>query len=67
MLSNYLSSIEDISIFPVIAFIIFFGMFIFVLVWVFKTDKKYIQKMENLPLEKEIEFKTNSEIKNEIV
>ena len=66
MFSNYLSSIKDVSIFPIIGFIIFFIMFILIIIKVFKADKKYISKMENLPLEDDNELKTNSEKTNEI-
>lgn len=66
MLSNYLSSIKDVEIFPIIGFLIFFSIFIFVIVKVVRADKKYISKMENLPLEDEKEIKTNSESTNEI-
>lgn len=66
MFSNNLSSIEGVSIFPVIGFVIFFAVFIFVIVKVIKADKRYINKMENLPLEDENELLTNSEKKNEI-
>ena len=66
MFSNYLSSIKDVSIFPIIGFIIFFLIFIFVIIKVIKADKKFISKMENLPLEDDNELKTNSEKSNEI-
>ena len=66
MLSNYLSSIEDVSIFPIIGFIIFFSIFIFVIIKVIRADKKYLRKMETLPLEDDNELKTNSEKTNEI-
>lgn len=66
MFSNYLSSIEDVSIFPIIGFIIFFLIFIIVIIKVVRADKKYINKMGNLPLENDSELKTNSEKSNEI-
>ncbi|MBU2492057.1 MAG: cbb3-type cytochrome c oxidase subunit 3 [Bacteroidetes bacterium] len=66
MFSNYLSSIKDVSIFPIIGIIIFFLVFIFVIIKIIRADKKYLTKMENLPLEDDNELKTNSENKNEI-
>ena len=66
MFSNNLSTIEDVSIFPIIGLVIFFLIFVFVIIRVLKTDKKYINKMENLPLEDENKLSINSEKKNEI-
>ena len=66
MFSNNLSTIEDVSIFPIIGLVIFFLIFVFVIIRVLKTDKKYINKMENLPLEEENKLSINSEKKNEI-
>jgi len=37
--------------FPVLSMIIFIVLFISLMVWVFKKDKKYVQDMKNLPLE----------------
>ena len=51
MYRNILQSIEDIEKWPVIGLIIFFVFFIVVLVRVFRTDKKFDEKMKNLPLE----------------
>lgn len=62
MFSNYLSSIEDVSIYAIITLILFFGVFVGVLVWIFTAKKSYIKKMKNLPLE---ETNEQEEIKNE--
>ena len=66
MLSEHLSSIEGVSIYPIISLILFFLVFAFTIVWVAKLDKKYINRMENLPLDSNSESENNSEIKNEI-
>lgn len=50
MYKNVLQSIDNIAIWPVISFVIFFLFFICLLWWVFTTDKKFIDKMKNLPL-----------------
>lgn len=63
MFSNYLSSIKDIEIFPIIALILFFGIFVGLIIWVFKMDKNYINKMRNLPLEENDNL--NQEFENE--
>lgn len=51
MFSNYLSSIEGVSVFPIISLLVFFFVFVSLVVWVFKADKSYIDKMKNLPLD----------------
>jgi len=53
MFSNYLSSIEGISIFPIISLLIFFAAFVFMVVWIFKIDISYVNQMERLPLDAE--------------
>ena len=65
MFSNYLTSIKDVEIFPVISLIIFFAVFVFVLIKVIKMDKTYINKMGNLPLENDDELKNKTENTNE--
>jgi hypothetical protein len=52
MYKNVLQSIDNIAIWPVISFVIFFLFFICLLWWVFTTDKKFIDKMKDLPIEK---------------
>ncbi|HEY3406296.1 MAG TPA: cbb3-type cytochrome c oxidase subunit 3 [Ohtaekwangia sp.] len=51
MYKNVLQSIDNIAIWPVISFVIFFLFFICLLWWVFTTDKKFIEKMKGLPME----------------
>ncbi len=63
MFSNYLSSIKDIEIFPIISLILFFGIFVSLVIWIFRLDKNYISKMSNLPLEENDNL--NNELKNE--
>jgi fructose-specific phosphotransferase system IIC component len=48
---NYLTSIADISIYPMISMIIFTSVFCFVLYVVFGTSKQSIAEQENLPLD----------------
>lgn len=48
---SHLSTIGHIEIYPIISFIIFFLFFCVMLVWVIKSDKKFITKMQNLPLD----------------
>ncbi|MCO6499053.1 MAG: CcoQ/FixQ family Cbb3-type cytochrome c oxidase assembly chaperone [Vicingus serpentipes] len=46
-----METIDGIALFPIISFVIFFSFFIGLLYWVFKTDKSYVNHLENLPLE----------------
>ena len=52
MYKNVLQNIDNIAIWPVISFVIFFLFFLCLLWWVFTTDKKVIDKMKDLPFEK---------------
>ncbi len=64
MFSNYLSSIENVSTYPIITFILFGLVFIGAVIWIVTRDKEYISELENIPLEKN-DFINNSENKNE--
>lgn len=57
MYKNVLQSIDNIAIWPVISFVIFFLFFICLLWWVFTTDKKFIDKMKSLPIDRASEEK----------
>jgi len=51
MYKNVLQSIDNIALWPVISFVIFFLFFICLLWWVFTTNKTFIDKMKSMPLE----------------
>jgi hypothetical protein len=53
MYKNVLQSIDNIAIWPVISFVIFFLFFLCLLWWVVTVDKKLIKKMSDLPLDYE--------------
>lgn len=53
MISKVLSSIEGISIFPVIGLIICMGIFLTGVLIAYRKSSSYISHMEQLPLEKE--------------
>lgn len=60
MFKHYFELIKDVEIYPIISLTIFFSFFISLLIWAMKVNKNYIDKMKNLPLEKdhqEDEFK----------
>lgn len=48
---NYLEKISGVSIYPLTSLLIFFVFFTVLLWFVFKTDKTYLKKIENLPLD----------------
>jgi cytochrome c oxidase cbb3-type subunit IV len=58
MYKNILQGIDNIAIWPVVSFIIFFIFFMCLLWWVFSVDNKFIDKMKQLPMD------TNSSNKN---
>ena len=51
MYKNVLQSIDNIAIWPVISFVIFFIFFLCLLLWVFTVDKTFVARMEQLPFE----------------
>ena len=65
MISDLLSSAEGVSIYAVIALVSFILVFLGVVVWTFKADKNYLDKMKNLPLSSENKSNNNSENGNE--
>ena len=60
MYKNVLQSIDNIAIWPVISFVIFFLFFICLLWWVFTIDKKLIDKIKNLPMDDQSPEKSSS-------
>ena len=62
--SNYLSSIENVGIYPVITLILFSLVFFGVIFWILTRDKEYISELENIPLDND-NFSNNLEIKHE--
>ena len=60
MIKELLQSIEGVTIYPIISLIVFVLFFAIILIWMFKVDKNYIKKMENLPLEKDEENNFNN-------
>jgi cytochrome c oxidase cbb3-type subunit 4 len=50
MYNNILQSIDNIAIWPVISFVIFFLFFLCLLWYVFSADKGFINTMKQMPL-----------------
>ena len=65
MLSNYLTSIEDVSVFPIIGLVLFFTVFMGIFFWVVKKDKPYMEKLANIPFQENESVIINDENKNE--
>ncbi len=55
---NYLESIQGVDIYPLIGLLLSFAVFIAILLWVWKLDKKDVQKMKTLPLDLKNENET---------
>jgi cbb3-type cytochrome oxidase subunit 3 len=51
MYKNVLQNIDNIAIWPVISFVIFFSFFLGLLWWTFTADKKFIARMSNMPID----------------
>jgi cytochrome c oxidase cbb3-type subunit IV len=51
MYKNVLQNIDNIAIWPVVSFVIFFLFFLCLLWYVFTADRELIDKMKNLPVE----------------
>ena len=51
MFREIFESMSGISIFGLFSMILFFLIFLGVIYWVIKADKKYLTKMENMPLD----------------
>jgi cytochrome c oxidase cbb3-type subunit 3 len=51
MFKQILESMSGISIFGLISMIFFFLFFLGVIYWTIRADKKYLKKMENMPLD----------------
>jgi cytochrome c oxidase cbb3-type subunit 4 len=64
MYKNVLQSIENIQIWPVISFVIFFVFFLCLLLWVFTTDKKFIDKMKGMPIDEKDSLNLMSDSKH---
>jgi len=54
MYKKVLQTIDNIAIWPVISFVIFFVFFVCLLWWVFTADRKFIEKMKTMPLEQSV-------------
>lgn len=51
MFKHYLERIDNVELWPIISLIIFFLFFTGLLIYIFKIDKKFVEKMERMPFE----------------
>jgi cytochrome c oxidase cbb3-type subunit 4 len=59
MYKNVLQSIDNIAVWPLVSFMIFFAFFIVLLWWVFSVDKEFIDKMKSLPMDEAPDSESN--------
>jgi cytochrome c oxidase cbb3-type subunit 4 len=50
-MKQYLANVQGVDGYLIFSMIVFMSFFIGLLFWVFKADKKYIDKMKNIPLD----------------
>lgn len=60
MYKNVLQSIDNIALWPVISFVIFFAFFLGLLLWVLFANKTFITYMKNLPIQDTQETSTST-------
>lgn len=65
MYKEILQSIEGIEIYPLISLFIFLALFAVITIWILRLDKRYVKKMETLPLEDSIDSGNNKTTKSE--
>jgi cbb3-type cytochrome oxidase subunit 3 len=51
MFKEIFESMSDIGVFGLISMIFFLLIFLGVIYWTIRADKKYLKKMENMPLD----------------
>ena len=52
MFSHYFENLSNVEIYAVFSLVLFLITFMVMIVWVIRLDKKYINKMGNIHLEK---------------
>lgn len=51
MYKEILQSIDHVAVWPVVSFVIFFLFFMCLVWWTFSVDRKFVEKMKNLPID----------------
>ncbi len=50
-IKHHIETISGIEVYPLISFVIFFVFFVGLIIYVIKADKKFIDKIANIPFE----------------
>ncbi|MTI31569.1 cytochrome C oxidase Cbb3 [Xanthovirga aplysinae] len=53
MFKHYFEQVQNIEVGPLISLMIFFLFFLGLIIWSFTTDKRYFNRMGQLPLEED--------------
>ena len=61
-IKHNLTSIDGVSIYPIISLLIFFLFFAVMITWVYRMRKKEVDELSNIPFEKE----ENGEFQQEV-
>ena len=67
MYKNVLQNINNIEIWPIISFVIFFIFFLCLVWWAFTVDIKFISDMSSKPIENDKDSTNTLEPKNDAV
>lgn len=51
MFKHYFEQLDNFQIYPIISLTVFVAFFVGLIWWVVRTDKKYVQKMKQIPFE----------------
>jgi hypothetical protein len=51
MYKAILRSLDDVTLFPIVAFLIFFIFFVLLFVWVIRMDKNRINYLASMPMD----------------
>ncbi len=52
-MKQFLANVQGVDGYLIFSLVVFFTFFVGLLWWVFRADKKYIEKMKNIPLDNE--------------
>ncbi|HZH67562.1 MAG TPA: CcoQ/FixQ family Cbb3-type cytochrome c oxidase assembly chaperone [Chitinophagales bacterium] len=55
-MSNYLSTIEGVGIYPVISLVLFVAFFTLATLWALRLNSKEVEHIERLPLDDDIKI-----------
>ena len=49
-IKEHMSTIDGIEIYPIVSLLLFTSFFTYLIIWVLRTKKDYINEMKNYPL-----------------